>query len=150
MESGRAPPPSSRSRLHASSPGTPRFHGLRFALRPSSIEAFACRFVASSSALPSFNPAVPAPQSEAPAPSRPMDLQLLPLPQPIRADSLHSSTHELLVLLAPLCWCPLPQLHHTDTCSFSSALLCCSARLVLCFALLQWCYYDIGSVWFGV
>jgi len=45
------------------------------------------------------------PNPVAPAPS-PIDLHLLPLPQPIRADSLHSSAHELLVLLPPLCWYP--------------------------------------------
>jgi len=77
--------------------------------------------------------------SKAPAPSPPIDLHLLPVRQPIWADSFHSlSIQELLVLLLPPYQHPLLQLHYTDTGSFLSSsfpllscfCLCLSARLL--------------------
>jgi len=71
------------------------------------------------------NPACLLSNPMAPAPS-PIDLHLLPLLQPIWADSLHSlSIQELLVVLPPPCQHPLPQLHRFLFLSSSFPLLSC-------------------------
>ena len=71
------------------------------------------------------NPACLLSNPMAPAPS-PIDLPLLPLLQPIWADSLHSlSIQELLVVLPPPCQHPLPQLHRFLFLSSSFPLLSC-------------------------